>query len=59
VIDAEIIRDPDGDVQHIAEHRIEVEEMLRSPATRTGKIRTSGRPQAFRWTSCDKFITVI
>ncbi len=66
VIDAEIIwdldDDPDGNVQHIAEHGVdveEVEEVLRSPASRTGRSRSSGRPQAFGWTSTGKFITVI
>jgi hypothetical protein len=66
VIDATIIWDmddePDGNVQHIAEHGItvdEVEEVLRDPRSRTGKSRSSGRPQAFGWTSTDKFITVI
>jgi hypothetical protein len=66
LIDAEIIwdldDDPDGNVQHIAEHGVtveEVEEVLRDPATRTGRSRTSGRPQAFGWTSTGKYITVI
>ncbi len=42
--------DPDGNVQHIAEHGVtveEVEEVLFDPRTRTGRSRTSGRPQAF------------
>jgi hypothetical protein len=37
----------------------EVEEVLRSATTRTGKSRTSGRQQGFGWTSTGKFITVI
>jgi hypothetical protein len=66
VIDADIIwdldDDPDGNVQHIAEHGVtveEVEEVLRDPETRTGKSRRSGRPQAFGFTSIGKHITVI
>jgi hypothetical protein len=54
--------DPDGNVQHIAEHGVTVEaveEILRDPRSRTGRSRRSGRPQSFGWTSTDKFITVI
>jgi len=66
VIDITIIwdldDDPDGNVQHIAEHGVtveEVEEVLFDPRTRTGRSRTSGRPQAFGSTSTGKYITVI
>ncbi len=66
MIDAEIIwdldDDPDGNVWQIADHDVdveEVEEVLRSQATRTGRSRSSGRPQAFGWTSTGRFITVI
>jgi uncharacterized DUF497 family protein len=66
VIDVTIIwdleDDPDGNVQHIAEHGItveEVEEVLNDPRTRTGLSRRSGRPQAFGSTSTGKYITVI
>jgi hypothetical protein len=66
VIDATIIWDledePDGNVQHIAEHGVtvdEVEEVLHDPRSRVGRSRRSGRPQTFGWTSTDKFITVI
>ena len=54
--------DPDGNVQHIAEHGVtvgEVEAVLRDPRSRSGRSRRSGRPQVFGWTSTDKFITVI
>jgi hypothetical protein len=54
--------DPDGNVQHIAEHGItvdEAEEVLVDPRSRTGKSRRSGRPQVFGWTSTGKYITVI
>jgi uncharacterized DUF497 family protein len=66
VIDADIIwdleDDPDGNVQHIAEHGItveEVEEVLHDPRTRTSVSRRTGRPQAFGSTSTGKYITVI
>jgi len=66
VIDAEIIWDMDdeasGDVQRIAENGVtveEVEDVLYGQRTRTGRSRSSGRPQAFGWTSTGKFITVI
>lgn len=54
--------DPDGNVQHIAEHGVtveEVEEVLHDPRTRTGRSRRTGRPEAFGWTSTGKHITVI
>jgi len=54
--------DPDGNVQHIAEHGVtveEVEEVLNDPNTRTARSRRSGRPQAFGSTSTGKYITVI
>ncbi len=64
--DAEIIRDldddPNGNVQHIAEHGVdvdEVEEVLQDPASRIGRSRSSGRPQVSGWRSTGKFITVI
>jgi hypothetical protein len=66
VIDITIIwdleDDPGGNVQHIAEHGIkieEAEEVLRNPRSRTGRSRRSGRPQVFGWTSTGKYITVI
>ncbi len=51
-----------ANVQYIAEHGVtveEVEEVLFDPRTRTGRSRTSGRPQAFGSTSTGKYITVI
>jgi hypothetical protein len=66
VIDATIIWDledyPEGNVQHIAERGItveEAEEVLLDPRSRTGKRRRSGRPQVFGWTSTGKYITVV
>ena len=54
--------DPEGNVQHLAEHGItveEAEEVLRDPRSRTGRSRRTGRPQVFGSTSTGKFITVI
>ena len=66
MIDAAILwdleDDPEGNVQHIAEHGItaeEAEEILLDPRSQTGKSRRSGRPQVFGWTSTGKYITVI
>jgi hypothetical protein len=66
VIDADIIwdleDDPDGNVQHIAEHDLTVEEVeavLRGPRSQSGRSRRSGRPQVFGWTPTGRFITVI
>ena len=66
MIDATILwdleDDPEGNVQHIAEHGItveEAEEVLLDPRSRTGKSRRSGRPQAFGWASTGKYITVV
>ncbi len=54
--------DPDGNVQHIAEHGITVDEaeaVLNDPRSRSGRSRRTGRPQTFGWTPTGKFITVI
>ncbi len=54
--------DPEGNVQHLAEHGItveEAEEVLRDPRSRTSRSRRTGRPQVFGSTSTGKFITVI
>jgi len=66
VIDATVIwdleDDPEGNVQHLADHGItveEAEEVLRDPRSRTGRSRRTGRPQVFGSTSTGKFITVI
>lgn len=53
--------DPDGNIQHIAEHGLsqdEVEEVLNYP-TGHDKSNSSGRPIAFGYTSTGKFIAVI
>lgn len=47
--------DPDGNVQHIAEHDVsmdEVEEVLYSPESETGVSRTSGNPITFGLDLC-------
>jgi hypothetical protein len=61
VIDIAVIRDlnddPDGNVQHIPEHGLtveEVQEFLVDSRRRTRRSRRSGRPQAFGWTSIGK-----
>lgn len=51
--------DPEGNVQHLAEHGItveEAEEVLHDPRSRTGRSRRTGRPQVFGSTSTGKFI---
>ena len=53
--------DPDGNVQHIAEHDLtkeEVEEVLQNPAGVTDS-RSSGRPIAFGETSTGRLIAVV
>ncbi len=54
--------DPEGNIQHIAEHDLtkeEVEEVLRDPLNRTGRSRRSGRPITFGWTSSGRHIAVV
>ena len=54
--------DPKGNVQHIAEHGItmdEVEEVLLNEDNPVGESRTSGRPITFGDTSTGKRIAVI
>jgi hypothetical protein len=52
--------DPDGNVQHIAEHGLskeEVEEVLAAPSSR-GTSDSSGLPLVFGWTSTGRYILV-
>lgn len=54
--------EPEGNVQHIAEHGLskeEVEDVLGNPANSTMQSRTSGRPATLGWTSTGKHIIVI
>lgn len=65
-VDATIIfdlpSDPDGNVQHIAEHSItedEVEEVLFDPKSETQESRKSGRPITFGRTKGGRYIAVV
>jgi uncharacterized DUF497 family protein len=54
--------DPDGNVQHIAEHGItmdEVEEILLNEDNPTGESRSTGRPITFGMTSTGKKLAVV
>jgi hypothetical protein len=54
--------DPDGNVQHIAEHDVtkeEVEDVLRDPGNATEQSHSSGRPATFGWTSTGKYLIVV
>lgn len=54
--------DPDGNVQHIAEHGVtpeEVEEILNDPASETGRSRSSGRPITFGSTAAGRLLAVV
>jgi hypothetical protein len=53
--------DPQGNVQHIAEHGLtvaEIEEVLRDPNSTDGISRSSGRPVRFGQTADGKYILV-
>ena len=54
--------EPDGNVQHIAQHGLtkeEVEEVLNDPANATDQSHSSGRPATFGWTTTGKHIIVV
>jgi hypothetical protein len=54
--------DPEGNVRHIAEHVIvleEVEEVLNDPRTSFGVSRSSSLPLAFGWSSSGRYLTVV
>jgi hypothetical protein len=54
--------DPDGNVQHIAENDLsveEVEDVLLDPENEVEVSRTSGRPITFGWTSTGRRIAVV
>ncbi len=54
--------DPEGNVQHIAEHGItieEAEEVVRDCYDAAVASRSSGRPTVFGWTSTGKYLAVI
>jgi hypothetical protein len=54
--------DPDGNVQHLLEHDVsveEAEEVLLSPQSSRAVSRSSGLPTAFGWTSTGRHIAVV
>ena len=54
--------DPDGNVRHVAQHGItmeEVDDVLGNPANITEESHSSGRPATFGWTTTGKHIIVI
>jgi hypothetical protein len=54
--------DPEGNVQHIAEHGItmdEVEEVVNSNQGTASTSRSSGQPIVFGWTETGKYIAVV
>ena len=54
--------DPDGNVQHIAENDLsveEVEEVLLDPDNEVQVSRTTGRPITFGWTPTGRHIAVV
>jgi hypothetical protein len=54
--------DPDGNVQHLQEHDVtieEAEEVLLGPQSTRGQSRSSGLPTAFGWTSTGRHLAVV
>ncbi len=54
--------DPEGNLQHIAEHDLsmeEIESVLLEAGNVEGMSRSSGRPIVFGWTSTGRFIAVV
>ena len=54
--------DPDGNVQHVAEHDAtmrEVEEVLLNPNNIMTRSRSTGHPMTFGWTSTGKHLAVV
>lgn len=54
--------DPDGNVQHIAEHDVtveEAEEVVRQSCESAEVSRSSGRPTVFGWTGTGKYLAVV
>ena len=57
----DLAEDPEGNVQHIAEHGVtieEAEEVVRDRYEATVARRSSGRPTVFGWTSTGKHLAV-
>jgi uncharacterized DUF497 family protein len=54
--------DPDGNVQHIAEHGVtveEAEEVVRANYDAAVASSSSGRPTVFGWTATGKYLVVV
>jgi uncharacterized DUF497 family protein len=54
--------DPDGNVQHLLEHDVtveEAEEVLLDPSSSRAPSRSSGLPTAFGWTSTGRHLAVV
>ena len=54
--------DPNGNVQHLQDHGVsmeEVEEVLLDPGSSRAVSRTSGLPTAFGWTSTGRHLAVV
>jgi uncharacterized DUF497 family protein len=54
--------DPDGNVQHLREHDVsieEAEEVMLDPASSRASSRSSGLPTVFGWTSTGKYLAVV
>lgn len=54
--------EPDGNVQHVAEHDLtkeEVEDVLRNLNNPTDESHSSGSPVTFGWTSTGRYIIVV
>jgi len=54
--------DPEGNVQHIAEHDVtpeEVEEVLNDPQSQTTRSESSDRPITFGWTAAGRYLAVV
>lgn len=54
--------DPDGNVQHLREHDVsidEAEEVLLDPCSSRAVSRSSGLPTAFGWTSTGRYLAVV
>src|ERR1022692_1813432 len=54
--------DPNGNVQHLQEHDVtieEAEEVLLDPGSSRARSRSSGLPTAFGWTSTGRHLAVV
>jgi hypothetical protein len=54
--------DPDGNVRHLREHDVtmdEAEEVLLNPRSTRAPSRSSGLPTVFGWTSTGRYLAVI